>query len=531
MRVVRIATNSWLPAVWCTMILMVTTTTTTLAQEPVAIHPWMTECDEYGCFMNYYCQFGVNASLCQKCPDNSEEQTTESYCENLEKETNNDTSTALVHRTFQDCRSWCVRGREDQPCSSSQPCQEQEYFCDFLADNNNTGTCRPCPTDRHECLTDPGISTDFGREDCLLCDVRACVPLHFSQTAVDGQGMASRALQGSPSMQASGPLVDCTVLIHNSTSSSASSSSSICEGATGAVCLVEDFTRNTYYVGVVEACAASGGVAVVLYGDYSPETPNDEPWTGSLSFKTTPIPSVSISYNDGVRLATKIQTTTTTTAEMANVSVTSAGEVCQKRLFCSETIPCIGSSAGQYCDFKWGGDEGFCRTCPEDEIGNPDPLGCFFTKRDKGRVFGQKGVESCARVCASSLKFGNCKLCPQDINGFGFGIKKSSKANRCSFCPERDVKYPQQEFAMFGKGIQCWQVQKFFHSVRIPSDAPNCRLAQMMNYVCGCQGPGYGGASTDTKRNVLVWLPRVAALLSFLVSVFSSSSFYTSLDE
>jgi hypothetical protein len=35
---------------------------------------------------------------------------------------------------------------------------------------------------------------------------------------------------------------------------------------------------------------------------------------------------------------------------------------------------------------------------------------------------GQQAVESCSATCASSLEFSNCKLCPKNVNGFGFGV-------------------------------------------------------------------------------------------------------------
>jgi hypothetical protein len=131
---------------------------------------------------------------------------------------------------------------------------------------------------------------------------------------------------------------------------------------------------------------------------------------------------------------------------------------------------------------------------------------------------GQQAVESCAATCASSLEFSNCKLCPKDVNGFDFGINPGEE--KCVFCPDDSVMNPQNEFRLFGEGIQCWQVQKFFDSVQVPSDAPNCHLARMMNYICGCDGPGYGGASTETKKAVLAWLPRAMAILSVLGSSF-----------
>ena len=159
---------------------------------------------------------------------------------------------------------------------------------------------------------------------------------------------------------------------------------------------------------------------------------------------------------------------------------------------------------------------GECRSCPEDKQGNPYPLGCFFNVEDRGQAIGQQAVESCAATCASSLRFSDCKLCPENINGFDFVVNPEEE--ECTFCPNDIVVYPQNEFRLFGEGIKCWQVQTFFDSVQVHPDSPNCRLAQMMNYICGCDGPGYGGASTETKKAVLAWLPRAMAILSILVS-------------
>lgn len=153
-----------------------------------------------------------------------------------------------------------------------------------------------------------------------------------------------------------------------------------------------------------------------------------------------------------------------------------------------------------------------------DDDGNPSPLSCFFSIEDWGEVTGQKAVESCAETCASSLTFPSCKFCPTDVTGFDFGVE--SNAERCDFCPENDILYPEREFPLFGEGIKCWQVQKFFQTVEVSSDSENCRLAKMMNHVCGCAGSGYAGASNETKQIVLAWLPRMMAILSFFGSSF-----------
>lgn len=81
-----------------------------------------------------------------------------------------------------------------------------------------------------------------------------------------------------------------------------------------------------------------------------------------------------------------------------------------------------------------------------------------------------------------------------------------------------DVLYPHREFYMFGAELECWQMQSFFERIKYSENSLNCRLAQSFNYICGCNGSGYAGASTDAKKAALVWMPRIMAILSIMVS-------------
>jgi hypothetical protein len=87
------------------------------------------------------------------------------------------------------------------------------------------------------------------------------------------------------------------------------------------------------------------------------------------------------------------------------------------------------------------------------------------------------------------------------------------------FYPDDDVMYPHRKFPMFGSEIECWQMQAFFERIKYSDDSLNCRLAQSFNHICGCEGSGYAGANTDAKKAALVWLPRIMAILSILVSI------------
>mmetsp|Transcript_16015 Transcript_16015/g.34843 ORF Transcript_16015/g.34843 Transcript_16015/m.34843 type:complete len:900 (-) Transcript_16015:27-2726(-) len=565
-----------------------------LGQEPRRVHPWRTECQSNGgCFVGYFCS--SVSDLCERCPaaagaDDDDDggsgagssRTLPTDCERLGLSGNdtaitsgNDTtissaSTTTSSTVVEDCRAGCVRAQVGDACSAEVVCQEGVAFCNYFEEDDNgndngsdddtsastsassrsrrIGTCQRCKRNVAECITDASISSDLGLEECILCDLRVCVPLHFSvvqvQVQIEGEGgevqtIASNAMQGSPSLFVSAPLVDCTNLIHDDEVTCSSSSSTDddggSDGATGRICLVNDYTKNTLYIAVVRKCTILGGVGVIFYGDYSPRTPNNTPWTGSLGYDSEmpDIPSVSVSYDDGMRLAEELEEEEEkegTGTVVLRINTTDVGEACIKRQFCSEDVPCSGSSADRYCDYKWsGGTEGFCRDCPVDDEDNPDPRPCFFSIQDWGAVTPDKAVVSCSQQCEASLTFPDCKFCPADITGFNIDLTEEEgggeegeeqEQERCEFCPGNDVLYPDKEFPLFGNGIMCWQVQKAFKTVAISKQSTNCLLAQMYNYVCGCSGSGYSGASTTTKQAVLVWLPRMMAILSFLGSSF-----------
>ena len=466
-----------------------------LGQPGVAqrIHPLQTECTSYGCFVDWYCN--GETDICEECPNQGVEVTPED-CLVLGSEDSLQVQNCLVD---------CVRQQTGQTCASESYCEERSSYCDFSSEDDQSGVCQPCKTDVAECAQDGLLG--FALEECILCDLRACAPLDFAETQVDGLVISSLPMRGSPSKVASGTVAKCENLIYEEETTCED------ESVAGKLCLVDDSTKNTYYISVVRKCTALGGIGALFYGDYSPRTPTNETWRGSLSFQESAIPSVSISFEEGKRLESLPNAIVT-------INVTDNGNACFRQQFCSDDRPCAGSNEGRYCDFKWGNGEGdgSCRQCPQDAEGEPFPLGCFFVYEDVGRVTGTKAVEDCARTCASSLKFPSCKFCPTDISGFDFSVE--DEANRCEFCPDNDVLFPNKNFTLFGEGVKCWQVQQFFESVDVSKDSKNCQLARMMNYVCGCKGPGYAGADTTAKQRALVWLPRVMAMVSFFSSAF-----------
>jgi hypothetical protein len=155
------------------------------------------------------------------------------------------------------------------------------------------------------------------------------------------------------------------------------------------------------------------------------------------------------------------------------------------------------------------------------ENGEPDPAGCFFDRENIGNVYSSSSLElikSCAQACNATLASDQCKFCPTEVSAFDFGV--DDKADQCYFCPNNDIQHPQKIVPLFGENVTCWMIQTYFNRMDVHKDSQNCRLAQSMNYMCGCDGTGYAGANTQTKQVVLVWLPRISAILSIAVSSF-----------
>ena len=139
--------------------------------------------------------------------------------------------------------------------------RKDKDFCDYQ--HGDSGTCQVCKNNnREDCVSNVSL-TEAGMEDCLRsCDLK-CVPLYFSDATLlmetKNVTIPSKALFGSPlSNGTTGRLVDCSNLILEN--------ESVCANANGSICLVEDFTRNTYYVSVVDKCAANGGIAMIIFG-------------------------------------------------------------------------------------------------------------------------------------------------------------------------------------------------------------------------------------------------------------------------
>ena len=461
------------------------------------IHPWF-YCNwsspEQPCALGYFCTLDnegeLQGSSCEVCPSSIDED----GCENVAQ------INGMTPEGVDQCNKFCSFGKQDGFCSDDVLCEPRNYYCDYSNEVENSGTCQACGTEKTECLADE-LSVR-GQEDCLMsCDLN-CYPIDWTTVIVDGIEYQNRPMIGAPGLSATGPLVDCTNLIYED--------ETYCDGVENAICLLEDTSRDIHTHDMVLKCQESGGIGFIMFAHYPGHNTIHDPANLFLSFKEVNIPAATISSYNGTYIRENL------IGANAIVTIDNIGDYCWKQKSCNKDIPCIGDEDGDYCAFDWGDHGGWCWNCPVDDAGNLDPFGCYFNKDDGGYVFSQERVEACASVCGATLEFdSSCKFCPTDISAFEFGIDDPD--DKCYFCPDNDVLYPERYFPIFGNETKCWQVQNFFTRIDIPKDSTNCQLAQSMNYICGCGGTGYGGAQTETKQKVLAWLPRVSALLSLLV--------------
>jgi hypothetical protein len=434
------------------------------------------------------------------------------------------------------CEQLCETSKEGQPCSKDgEQCRPGELFCDYdpndleftddastmFIGNFTNGTCRKCPIDPNLCYDEGFIATREGRQNCKNC-VLSCTVVRSSKLSVDGEVIASQpidhAIQKSH-QNASGSLHDCSDLIFDS--------KSICLGAEGKICLVHFDTNSSDYDWQVSKQAnKSGCVGVVAFQDGFDEACDVE--IGSCSSNSNSellIPYVFIKEEKGSNLLiNKIGSNATVEVDVFGAYCSYTGEE-----FCTAIVSC---EEGTFCLFYYGPmgqdmfNEGECYSCPKYANGDLNPLGCYFDDQldlwdgDAWTNWDTvQNVQSCASSCGveAVLTSNDCKFCPDDLTKFEFGIE--SEEDKCMFCPQNDLQFPDRIIPLFGANITCHQMESFFQRLPVSNNSSICQLAQSMNYICGCGGIGYAGASTQTKQAVLAWMPRIAAILSMMVSL------------
>jgi len=455
--------------------------------------PCNTEYGEYFC--NY--DYGDEGGFCE-------------YCGSLELgEECNDLG--LPDRGAESCISSCdLRVL----CSASEPCPEGTY-CDHAF--GDTGYCEGCGDHVHECSN---LDQPLAVDDCARSCNLDCFDSFSSEFTVSGTYFLSEGFDGSPPISASGPLVDCR---DNGGERKACAPHF---NATGGVCLIENVGKEYFWKKLL-SCEQSGGVAAIIY-NYE-----NEIFRGTLITDSNPdgsnIPAVMISLEDGMELLENSM------GETASISIIDDGVQCYTE--CSKSLPSIPCSDSSFCfyynreDHGWceKPDDGFCSTshpCPASSF-------CNFDYEDQGFCepcenyddvcyfsgLPLPGARDCAEICESSVITPECKFCPKDLSLESLGTAKDSDS-ACEFCPSGlKEEFYDRQVGLF-EGINCFLVDEFFRNYQIAESDENCQLAQVMNYKCECDGPGYAGANTKAKRAALAWLPRMMAIMSLVGSAY-----------
>ncbi|KAL3781671.1 LOW QUALITY PROTEIN: hypothetical protein HJC23_007303 [Cyclotella cryptica] len=447
----------------------------------------------------------ISYKPCFYCPEQDPlyGQDCQSSVENMTQIFNMEAGSATL--MLERCVEMCESGLTGDACSDNEPCTMASHFCDFSADGGDFGVCQVCPTSMDACYDDGFLSSEKGRRDCSRCQ-QFCYDLGHAKMVVGGEEIPSDflhfAIQDS-FLFGSGPIVDCSNLVINEEQK--------CDGAKGSVCYVDDFTSQVLYWQLSDKAEANGCNAIVFTAPYQ------DVWLGcgTHGFSDIEIPFVCIHPRDGKNIKDSF------IGINSSVEVEVTGQACLNYHEwgdqCSELVSC---SEGEFCPFdKQVVDSeyviGYCRPCPVDEDGNPDPLYCYFDT-EGGNIRNAKLAANCVESCNAQIQYKSCKFCPEHLDPIRFGVV--DKADKCSFCPNHDVRYPQRLVPLFGDNISCWQMQGFYENMDISKDSQNCILAQSMNFICGCEGTGYAGAQTKAKAAALAWLPRLMAILSTLLN-------------
>ena len=195
-----------------------------------------------------------------------------------------------------------------------------------------------------------------------------------------------------------------------------------------------------------------------------------------------------------------------------------------KSVCSAEQQPC---NEGHFCIFHGvnntgQADDEYCAPCPVDANGDPDPLGCYFndiaTNSTKNSAL-IRNVESCAESCGvdAYLQTGlSCKVCPTKDDLFRFDTQNGN--DTCSFCPNDEIQNPDRKIIRLFGSFTCSQADSFFGRLPVSKNSKMCASSQELGRICGCADEGDTGSLNETQKNALVWMPRVAAVLSLLVS-------------
>jgi hypothetical protein len=359
----------------------------------------------------------------------------------------------------------------EMECSASDPCQDGS-FCDFSMEDGMRGYCTECNWSL--CFED-GIS-ELGAKSCTdACAVQCGTAEGVGTIQFGSEEYSWYGMIGSPSSPdgVSGPLVLCSDLICGED-----------VDASSAVCLIQN--GNFTIAEKAISCKQSGGIAALIYDDFFLEN-------NGFVDPNPGIPTIGIDTELAMTFMENLGSIMTVALDVGEENCTT---------YCSDLNPCTGEKS--FCNYDYD-TSGVCEECWFDE-GSAVEDDCFFVGLPL------RGAKECASTCGSRLEFPTCKFCPSDLSLSNLGSGLEEGEEECEFCPgglQRE--YWDQEVSIFGEGVNCFLIDEFYQKYHISKSAPNCQLAQTVNYLCGCHGIGYGGANNESKQAALVWLPRVMA--------------------
>ena len=415
------------------------------------------------------------------------------------------------------CKTLCESKNEGDVCSQSSQCTPGKLFCDYdMGDTafSENGTCRKCPADSKVC--GEFATSKKGRQNCLDCRL-FCNGTSVSKLFIDGEDIVSKPIDSAVQASyqtATGDLHDCSMLPFNP--------KSICPGAGGKICLIDK--QSSYAYQLSNQAEKSGCVGVVAFDSI------DDVYPHSNSDSQLLIPYVYIGKEDGLNLQNRIGSAT-----QIQVNVFGAG--CYPSFEsnrCNQQSRC---EQGSYCLFHNAPDsennmytEGHCRLCPI-RFDEPDPMDCiYFPSQDSPNTppyFMEKhetltlkqNIQSCMKSCGYKAPDTGSKFSPSSLTAQDRAEMVSSQSDDyCIVCPNNEMRHPNRTIAVAEGRYQCWQAKQFSDVMRFPPNWSNCEVFRALTSICGCDGQGYAGTTTELQRAILTWLPRVAAILSILVS-------------
>mmetsp|Transcript_6302 Transcript_6302/g.13148 ORF Transcript_6302/g.13148 Transcript_6302/m.13148 type:complete len:1008 (+) Transcript_6302:265-3288(+) len=374
------------------------------------------------------------------------------------------------------CRNTCFAG-----CSSDIACPQDSLFCDFY--HGDEGHCASCDVtvagDPFKC-SDPAYVPASGEErcldtcfaDCSLDD--PCLDGSFCTATEEGYCMDCDALNGIPG--------DCLDL-HESEQD--------CLSSCFIPCTISEWTCQAF-----SYCASvSGETSDMGYCESYPASP------GFPGFGLVPITSPVTSKfapDIGPREVEEIITKESTQPATSLVQEDN-----------DDSINAINA-----------GPEGVAPLNEEEKeyvtpLNEPEPEGVttLYEPEPEGTTAPADDEPESSPPFIDTEQKG-----PPLSNEPSLSTTEAEGDAVCTFCTNDDMQYSERKVRAF-YDTSCADL-KLKLVPTFASNTRNCYIAEINQYICGCSGTSYAGASTHTKQVVLAWLPRCMAIISAVGSIF-----------